>query len=231
MLKVFILVEGQTEEKFVKKLLAPHLQQFGIYLVVILLTTKRVNNGANFKGGIISYAKIKQNLQTLFHDSSAVAVTTLFDYYGLPNDFPGLKSTPQLDCYKKVEYVEAAFNADLKEKRLIPYLQLHEFEGLLFSSPTMIANPFEEDKTIQSRKLIKALQNIRKQVRTPEEINNSPATCPHRRLKRLIPSYRKVFHGIMIASKIGLEKIRQECPHFNQWIIKLESLGNNYAKD
>jgi len=60
MVKVLILVEGQTEEGFIKNILGPHLHQFGVYLVVILLTTKRVNNGVNFKGGIVSYAKIKQ---------------------------------------------------------------------------------------------------------------------------------------------------------------------------
>jgi len=73
--------------------------------------------------------------------------------------------------------------------------------------------------------LNKALQNIRNSFRTPEEINNTPETAPHRRLEKLIPSYRKVFHGIMITSKIGLEKIREECPHFHKWIIELESLG------
>jgi len=228
MVKVFILVEGQTEEKFVKQLLGPHLQLYGILLVVILLTTKRVKNGENFKGGIISYAKIKRNLSQLFHDSSAVAVTTLFDYYGLPNDFPGLKSLPKLDCYQQVEHVEAAFKVDINDSRLIPYLQIHEFEGLLFSSPATIATPFEEEKTGKYRQLVKALQNIRQDFRTPEEINNSPETCPHRRLKQLIPSYRKVFHGVMIASKIGLEKIREECPHFDNWVTQLESLGELY---
>jgi hypothetical protein len=89
---------------------------------------------------------------------------------------------------------------------LIPYLQLHEFEGLLFSSPATIATPFEVEKTGKYRKLVKALQNIRQDFRSPEEINNRPESCPHRRLEQLIPSYRKVFHGVMIASKIGLKK-------------------------
>jgi hypothetical protein len=225
MVKVLILVEGQTEEKFIKKLLGPHLHQFGVYLVPILLTTKRVKNGANFKGGIISYGKIKQHLHELFNDSSAAAVTTMFDYYGLSNDFPGLKSIPKLDCYKQVEHVEAAFKEDINESRLIPYLQLHEFEGLLFSSPVTIACPFENEKTGKYRQLVKALQNIRNSFRTPEEINNNPETSPHRRLEKLIPSYRKVFYGVMIASKMGLEKIREECPHFDNWVIQLESLG------
>jgi hypothetical protein len=114
---------------------------------------------------------------------------------------------------------------DINENRLIPYLQLHEFEGLLFSSPVTIAAPFEEEKTSKYRQLVKALQNIRQDFRTPEEINNRHETCPHRRLKQLIPSYRKVFHGVMIASKIGLEKIREECPHFDSWVTQLESLG------
>lgn len=148
-------------------------------------------------------------MHELFNDSSAAAVTTMFDYYGLSNDFPGLKSIPKLDCYKQVEHVEAAFKEDINESRLIPYLQLHEFEGLLFSSPVTIACPFENEKTGKYRQLVKALQNIRNSFRTPEEINNNPETSPHRRLEKLIPSYRKVFYGVMIASKMGLEKIRE----------------------
>jgi hypothetical protein len=149
----------------------------------------------------------------------------MFDYYGLSKNFPGLKTLPKLDCYKQVQHVEASFKEDINETRLIPYIQLHEFEGLLFSSPIMIAYPFENEKTGKYRKLVKTLQNIRNNFRTPEEINNSPETSPHRRLEKLIPSYRKVFHGVMIASQIGLDKIRKQCPHFDNWVIKLESLG------
>ncbi|HAI69401.1 MAG TPA: hypothetical protein DCM38_08195 [Gammaproteobacteria bacterium] len=225
MVKVLMLVEGQTEEKFIKKLLGPHLHHFGVYPVVILLTTKRVKNGTNFKGGIVSYTKIKQHLQQLFNDSSAIAITTLFDYYGLPKDFPGLKSIIKSDCYQHVESVESAFNADINERRFMPYLQLHEFESLLFSSPVSIAAPFEDEKTGQYRQLVKALENIRNRFKTPEEINNRPETCPHRQIENLIPSYRKVFHGVMITSKIGLKTIREECSHFDKWVTQLEALG------
>jgi len=67
----------------------------------------------------------------------------------------------------------------------MPYLQLHEFESLLFSSPVSIAAPFEDEKTGQYRQLVKALENIRNRFKTPEEINNRPETCPHRQIENL----------------------------------------------
>jgi hypothetical protein len=38
-------------------------------------------------------------------------------------------------------------------------------------------------------------------------------------------SYQKVNDGGLIAMKIGLDLMRAECPHFNQWIGKLEALA------
>lgn len=83
--KIIILVEGQTEERFAKGILAPYLLTKKIVLAVTILNTKTVKDGANFKGGIINYDKVKNDLTRLFHDSSAKLVTTMFDYYGLPN--------------------------------------------------------------------------------------------------------------------------------------------------
>jgi len=57
-----------------------------------------------------------------------------------------------------------------------------------------------------------------------EEINDNPATVPSRRLLTLFPSYQKTFHGPLIVKKTGLEKIREECRHFNQWLTQLENL-------
>lgn len=67
---------------------------------------------------------------------------------------------------------------------------------------------------------------IIKQFSSPEEIDNDPKTAPSKRLRDIYPEYRKRVDGPTIASKIGLQLIRQECRHFNEWLTKLESLGN-----
>ncbi|MEW6202789.1 MAG: DUF4276 family protein [bacterium] len=222
--KVLILVEGQTEERFIKDIITPHLEKFDVFPIPIIVTTKRVKSGADFKGGISSYTKVKREIQRLLGDTGAKAVTTMLDFYALPDDFPRKKSIININCYGKVKIVEDALVEDVNHKKFIPYLQLHEFEGLLFSLPETIAKPFADITTTEYRRLVNELQNIRKSFKTPEEIDDNPETCPNRRIKKLIPYYRKVLYGTVIARNIGLDTIRQECPHFNQWIEKLEAL-------
>lgn len=57
---------------------------------------------------------------------------------------------------------------------------------------------------------------------TPEDINDSPETAPSKRIQRLVPHYEKPLHGILAFLDIGLQKVRDECPHFAQWIRRLE---------
>lgn len=94
---------------------------------------------------------------------------------------------------------------------------MHEFEGLLFSDPAILA-----------QKLTVAEDDIRQIVTEcgkPEEINDSIQTAPSKRLDALVAGkYRKTTQGIAIARAIGLTKIRQVCPHFNQWVNQLENL-------
>jgi hypothetical protein len=68
------------------------------------------------------------------------------------------------------------------------------------------------------------LTNIRTSFQNPEEINDDPKTAPSKRLKGLFPVYNKPFYGMVISKRIGLNAIRTECPHFNQWVSRLENL-------
>lgn len=58
----------------------------------------------------------------------------------------------------------------------------------------------------------------------PENINDNPETAPSKRLLSLYPSYSKTINGSVIFNKIPLSHIRNKCPHFNEWVTKLESL-------
>ena len=103
--------------------------------------------------------------------------------------------------------------------RLIPYLQQHEYEGLLFSEPTILSEELDASK-------LNDVNSILQNFDTPEEINSKRETCPSARLKALFPSYDKVLHGQQIADKIGIDTIRERCPRFNSWITRLEALVN-----
>lgn len=100
--RVYAVVEGQTEESFVRDVLAKHLVRRNVHIEPILLTTKRVKNrnaferslpGRRFKGGVSSYNQVKRDIRNVLNDRGVAAVTTMIDFYGLPRDFPGMNST------------------------------------------------------------------------------------------------------------------------------------------
>jgi hypothetical protein len=218
-MKIHLLVEGPSEETFVIEVLRPHLQKYGVEPNPVLVTTKRTRGGPTFKGGVSSYQKIKNDLHLLLCDTSAKLVTTMLDFYRLPRDFPGRKTLPRGSCYKRIDYLEAKFQADIGHRRFLPYLQLHEFEAMVFASPEHIARAFPE------RNALRDLRQIKDRVKSPEEINDKMP--PSKRLGRLVPEYEKPLHGPLIILEIGLDRIRGECPHFDNWLTKLESLGKS----
>lgn len=212
MKRILILVEGQTEEKFVKDIMNPTFGTKDLFLTPIIIRTKEVKAGPNFKGGVNSYTTIKKDVNRLLKDSDAVTVTTMFDFYGLPGDFPSWKFNGS--CYDRVQAAEKAFALDINHNKFIPYLQLHEFEGLLFSVPEIISDTL--DRTKKS-----IIQSIRDSFSTPEEINEGAETHPSKRLLKYFPRYNKPVFGSLIAGRTGIERIRVACPHFNEWVSRL----------
>jgi hypothetical protein len=219
MRRVLISVEGQTEETFVREVLAQHLWELEIDPRPVLVSTKVVKSGPSFKGGLISYERTKRDILRLLGDTSAAAVTTMYDLYGLPQDFPGYQARPAQDCYAKVEHLESALNQDIGHRRFRAYLQLHEFEALLFVDPETTAAQFPASPHLE------ALRATRAAFDSPEEIDDHPETAPSRRLLDLFPGYQKPLHGPLITIQVGLERIRRECAHFDRWLGWLEGLG------
>ena len=218
--RVLVSVEGQTEETFVREVLAKHLWDFSVSLESVTVTTHRVKQGKNFKGGILSYAQAKREVNRLLKDSSVIAVTTMYDLYHLPTDFPGQDTRPSGNGRAKALHLENSFQQDIGSKRFHPYLQLHEFEAFLFVNPARTANLFTG-----ANNLVRELQSIRDDFPTPEDINDSPMTAPSKRILALYPQYEKPLYGTIIALETGLDTIRAECPHFNEWLKWLEGLG------
>ena len=212
MSRVLVFVEGQTEETFVRDLLVPYFSRLGIYLTPILAQTS-----PGHKGGIVSYGKVKHQLTRLCRQDQGAYVTTMMDYYGLPNDFPGLDGRVP-DAHEQVVRLEQALQQDIDAPNFIPNLMLHEFEALLFSAPEKIA------EWLDDQALLAPMAAIRGAFATPEHINNSPQTAPSKRILALVPHYKKTVDGPLIAEDIGLDAIRAQCPHFNNWIERLLAL-------
>jgi hypothetical protein len=214
---MLILVEGQTEETFVNDVLAPHLAGFDKFITATCICTKSIQGRRAHRGGIGSYEQVRKDLRLLLR-SSPDAVTTMIDYYGLPRDFPGMATLPPHgSCFDRVAHLDEAFAGDIADVRFVPGLVLHEFEGLLFSTPRAITEVLENESPL------KRLEAIVARHGSPEEINDSPQTHPSRRITDLYPTYRKALHGPQIALRIGLEAIRARCRHFAAWLARLEA--------
>lgn len=213
-MKLHLLVEGQSEEAFVNRVLAGHLLAHGLEPSVRLLTTR------GGRGGVSTYSRIRRDLQRWFREEPdhGCRFTTMLDAFGLPGDFPGRDSMRKAgDPHTGVRVLEKAFEADLQEPRFLAHLQLHEFEALLLSHPPAFATMYPSE-----RQGIKSLERVCKSAGTPEKINlDSP---PSHRIRQFIPGYRKAAAAAQIAEAIGLDAMRNACPHFEGWVKRLEAL-------
>lgn len=149
-------------------------------------------------------------------------VSMLVDYYGIKDQFafPGWEEANHIaDKAERIHFLLNKMAEDIPEQyryRFIPYIQLHEFEGLLFSDVSAFLNSFDSNEINYD-----ALLNAADAFENPEMINNSPATAPSKRLIEAIPDYNKVIFGNCVAMDIGLKKIREKCPLFNEWVGQL----------
>jgi hypothetical protein len=223
MTRLLMLVEGQSEELFVKSTLASHLAQYGVHAQPIVLWTKRLSGGSGFRGGVSSWKQIRESLLPLTRDSNAW-VSTLLDFYGLPEDFPGLSeaASPGNPC-EKVTALQERFAVEIGHQRFIPFFALHEFEAWLFSAPD------DAEAYFGKAQLAAQLQTVVRQAGTPELINHGPDTHPKARLRDLTGDYRETRDSPALLEKIGIETIRRTCPHFDSWLRRLEALGGGAA--
>lgn len=237
MTQLNFIVEGQTEETFVRDVLSPHLKEYQIIVRARMVETGRRGKKI-FRGGLVSYEKLKQDIQNWMEIDTAAWFTTMIDLYGLPRGFPGLRqfikqedgSLPNKirNPYQVAETIESALLKDISHPRFIPYIQLHEFEAILFSDPLKFENYF-----FKRTSAIHKLNSIAMTFPTPEHINNSPETAPSKRIIELIPEYRynKKTAGPIIAAEIGIPTIRKACKHFDQWLRKLENIDERHIQN
>lgn len=223
-IRLNLIVEGQTEESFVNNTLAPHLGAYSVWAYARCVMTKRTAR-AKYRGGITNYPKARNDIMNwLREDRNADACfTSMFDLYGLPDDFPGYEDAMRLnDAYERVLRLEDALRGDIDDSRFIPYIQLHEFEALLLSEPAKFNVHFLNDEDG-----VQNLAELTSTYKSPELINMGAETSPSKRVIQEIPRYekQKPLAGPRVAEAIGLPTIRAKCSHFAQWLDKLESLA------
>ncbi|HYA43879.1 MAG TPA: DUF4276 family protein [Syntrophobacteraceae bacterium] len=225
MARLLIHVEGQTEETFVNDILRPHLYGFGYsHIGARLLGNARQRDR---RGGIRPWNVVRGDILKHLKEDTDCLATTMVDYYGLPKTgiraWPGREKAGTLPYPRKAPEVEKAILEDIRDemghgfRRFMPFVIMHEFEGLLFSDCDGFARGIERPE------LADRLQAIRSAFSSPEEINDSPATHPSRRVENLVPNYTKPLMGVLAVLEIGMEAIRAECPHFADWLKRLEA--------
>ena len=221
-----ILCEGQTEEKFVKEVLSPYLQQFNIFPKPILLITSGKKDA---RGGMLSYTKAKRDLSILqkqFRDNNSEhhIFTTMFDFYALPDDFPGFDESARINQVRdRISFIEKKFAEDIASSVFIPYIQLHEFEALLFVDICRLQAEYP-----RATERIIALKAETDAFDDPEMINNSPETAPSKRIIATLAQdyhYNKVQSGAAVTSAIGITTLLEKCKHFREWVQAIIALS------
>lgn len=221
MIRVHVICEGQTEEMFVNEVLVQWFHAKNIYLVPSLI------GKPGHKGGNFRFERLLTDVGNRLLGDRQAWCTTFFDFYGLPDDFPGKAEArtkgsmdAKADCLLEAmrEQLQAKLGEDAM-RRFIPYIQMYEFEGLLFSNPERLANGIGQPD------LAPSFWKIRNQFVSPESINDSPQTAPGKRIKGLYDRYEKPLDGSLAAMEIGLAEIRRECVRFDAWLGQIEALG------
>ncbi len=217
MSRIIAIVEGRTEQTFVREVLAPWLGARNVFVEALLV------GRPGHKGGVGSYPRAQRDILTTLTRDCSVFVTTMFDFYGMPTSWPGRRQAGGANHVSKPLIVESELSADIAarmgrnfdRRRFLPYVQMYEFEALLFSKPEAIAEAACEPLCA------KRLNEIRAAFDSPEMINDGRETAPSKRIEKLCTGYQKLASGAIAAQNIGIALMLSACPHFREWVQNL----------
>lgn len=165
MIRLNLLVEGQTEEAFINRVLREHLALREVFVSARCFCTRRTSR-IRYQGGVVSFHHVQRDIESWMSEdrNDDARFSTMIDLYRLPKDFPGLgEARERRDPYEKVEVIERALSASIAEpRRFIPYIQLHEFEALLFADIEKVGTFF-----IKQKNAIRALAGAVGSAREP----------------------------------------------------------------
>lgn len=205
---IYFIAEGATEVQFIESSLRYYFIARGIYDI-----------RAFDMGGSNSFGSYYKDVTTFLKQENDIIVTSMIDFFRLPSDFPGYEEAKKLNGNEKqIAAIEVELNHTINHHRFVPYIQLHEFEGLLFTD----MKGFNQVPGCNDQALAE-LKGIVETYPNPELINNGPETAPSKRLKRIIPGYDKPLFGAYIALENGLDSIIKKCPRFSNWLKVLET--------
>ena len=226
MVRLHMFVEGRSEQTFADNVLKPHLANHGVFMGKPVLIANSYRYGIVRRGGGNSFAAMQKDIRRRLHQDRGndAYFTSMIDFYALPRGFPGSVRAQGLttDPYQQVTELEQSWTDETNDCRFVPHIQLHEYEAYLFAN-ILILSEFYPDKEREIEKLRKTVEHFE----NPELIDDGPQSAPSKRIVRFVPRYGndKVTVGVQAVERIGLKTIQSKCPHFTQWLCRLESLG------
>lgn len=206
MKQILFLVEGKTEKLFCEDELIKYFKQPNYFLTASIL----------LQGGYHSlYKTVKEVNHKIKSFSHFDKVILVYDYYGLHPTFKeGMNSKFTLS--EKIEFIRNKFSKEIQAENFYFYIQVHEFEAILFSDTEELVNHFSLEKGKELEIILNKANN------NPELINDSTETAPSKRLVTLFPEFTKTIDGITLVNKIGIKKIREKCSYFNEFCREIE---------
>lgn len=212
MKRLVFLVEGDTEIIFINQHVIPYLYSLGHknpMMAQKIITNRQLNK----KGGNISFAYLRNDVERVFAQGNVI-ITTFLDFFRLPNDFPGY-----VNDVNRITAIEEGLSDFFNNRNIVPYIQKHEMEALMYSGMDGFEIVVEDERRLgQLQQIVDAYEN-------PEDINNSPQTAPSKRLESIF-KYDKVADGELILDALGIDLMIQKCPRFAEWLTKLQAALN-----
>jgi hypothetical protein len=215
MIRVCVICEGATEVEFVNRCLSPYLQPHGLSVYGTVLSAK----SGGHRGGRVTVDRLAKKIS--LHYSEADRVSTLVDFYGFQDRDGRTRAQLEVAIAKAAQAITTGYDP----RYVLPYVQMHEFEGLLFTHP----QAFECAEDGWSEAVKAQLMAVAEAFPNPEDINDGPQTAPSKRILSIFPAgtYSKPEHGPLIAEAMGIDAIKAKCPAFREWVDRLSAWGGS----
>ena len=182
MSNITFICEGPSEKNLVEYILAPYWQTKGYSISCSVIILGAGNPCNKETGGDVTFERLKVDLSTaIIADNLDSYFTTIFDFYELHGIWPGKNFAGEISALDKVVNVENASKEKLKmlyhslpiENKFIPYFMLHEYESLLFNSPTDIKNITLAAKPKLNANILLLYSSLKNKITAPTTVERA----------------------------------------------------------
>lgn len=211
MINIYFIVEGYTEQKFIEDALIPYLDHRNTlnYNYLNLNGTTKLDTLLK----CIKNSMPKYDYVTTFIDLARSDGIKFDNYTTIMHQ--------NIHSQEKSALLEQQLTSKIadivpqqQQHKFIAHIQPYEFEALCFADYHALC---KTDPKI-ARHITQIEHELKKYNNNPESINN--LNFPSARLSK----YNYIKKHSTFAVHCNINKIRKNCPHFNNWLLKLEHI-------